>query len=64
MSTRRVYVELAGDPYYGAGRCEATVEVSADGSCELISGSVDDADLADVYEAARAEAGLSLDGAA
>lgn len=63
MSVKRVYVELAGDPYYGAGRASATVEVSEDGSCELISGDVDWADLDDVYETARAEAGL-LQGAA
>lgn len=60
----RVYVELAGDPFYGAGRAEATVEVADDGSCELISGDVDLHDLEDVYEAARAEAGLTVRGAA
>jgi len=61
---KRVYVELAGDPYFGLGRCQATVEVDADGTCDLISGDVSDHDLADVYEAARAEAGLKLQGAA
>lgn len=55
---KRVYVELAGDPFYGVGSCEAVVEVADDGSCELISGSVDFHDLDDVYEAARTEAGL------
>ncbi len=55
---KRVYVELAGEPYYGAGSASATVEVSSDGSCELVSGSVDWDDLDDVFEAARAEAGL------
>jgi hypothetical protein len=56
----RAYVEFAGDPYYGAGRCEATVEVADDGHCELISGDTGSLDLDDVYEAARAEAGLGL----
>lgn len=53
---KRVYVELAGDPFYGTGRCEATVEVDADGGCELISfdGDIDNIDA--VWDAARAEA--------
>jgi hypothetical protein len=55
-SARRIYVELAGDPFYGQGRASATVEVSADGECELVSGDVELLDLDDVFEAARAEA--------
>lgn len=58
--TTRVYVELPGDPYYGDGRCQATVEVADDGSCELISGDTGTHELDAVFDEARAEAGLGL----
>lgn len=57
--TRRVYVEIGGDPFYGRGAAEATVEVDADGSCELISGDVEWEDLDDVFHEARLLAGAA-----
>lgn len=56
MATKRVYIELPGDPFFGVGKVAATVEVSDDGTCELISGNCDYLELEELFDAAREEA--------